>query len=221
MLPHVPEAAPASDEAKLRADLSRLEQSLLDIANNAHSAPELRKAANELRRGLALLDRPEQASGKTIRDLQNALFVRLPLLFQRVERLASLPPLSLGRLDPDIVRHYVGPDGSWRIEVAPRDPAAVTGFAEAVSSVAPAAMSIAFLEQAMISVMRNGLGTVIVGMLVTLLVAAALVTRGILASLRIIIPPLLLDADRRRLAGADGARLCVPRRFHSSSSPSR
>jgi hypothetical protein len=192
VLPHVPEAAPASDEAKLRADLSRLEQSLLDIANNPHSAAELRKAANELRRGLALLDKPDQAWGKTIRDLQDALFVRLPQLFQRVERLSSLPPLSLGRLDPDIVRHYVGPDGSWRIEVAPRDPAAVAGFAEAVSSIAPAATSIAFVEQAMTSVMRNGLGTVIAGMLVALLVAAAVVTRGILASLRIIIPPLLL-----------------------------
>jgi hypothetical protein len=113
-------------------------------------------------------------------------------LFQRVERLSSLPPLSLGRLDPDIVRHYVAPDGSWRIEVAPRDPTAVVAFAEAVNSIAPAAASVAFLEQATISVMRNGLATVIIGMLAALLVAAAVVTRGILASLRIIIPPLLL-----------------------------
>src|SRR4029078_4827442 len=86
VLPHVPEPAPASDEVKLRADLSRLEQSLLDIANNPHSAADLRKAANDMRRGLVLLDKPEQASAEAIRDLQNALFVRLPLLFQRVER---------------------------------------------------------------------------------------------------------------------------------------
>jgi hypothetical protein len=192
VLPKLPERSAETDEEHLRAELTRLEQSLLDIANTPSTAGELRSAASEFRRGLALLDGPGTASPETIRRLENALFARLPLLLGRVERLSNLPPLSVATLDPEIVHHFVAADGSWRIEISPRDPGALPKFAEAVRAIAPNAAGPAIIDALPAGMILRGLGIAIAGILAMSFFMVVGLARSALAGLRVIIPPVLL-----------------------------
>jgi hypothetical protein len=191
VLPKVPEQSAEAEEGALRSELDRLEQNLLVIANDPKTAPELKAAASEFRRTLALFDGPGPASPDAIRRLENAMFVRLPLLFERVERLSNLPVLSPTMLDPDIVGHHVGRDGSWLIEAAPREGIDRRRFAEAVRAVAPNATGSAFADLGSPRLMLQALGFCVIAMLALSFVAALLLGRSILAAVRVGLPPLL------------------------------
>jgi hypothetical protein len=191
VLPSLPEQSNETEE-RLRPELNRLEQHLLDIANDPRTAGDLKSAASEFRRSLALLDGPRLASPDAMRRLENSLFARLPLLFERAQRLANLPALSSTTLDPDIIHHFVAADGAWRIEVMPRNPAALGSFAGAVRAVAPNAAIPAIAELQLPALMRAGVGYMIAGILVLSLLGALVVTRSVLATIRVIIPPLLV-----------------------------
>lgn len=184
LLPHAPERSPDMSEDRLRNDLARLEEGLLEIASNPNTKAELKSAASEFRRSLALFDDPRLATPQTIAGLETALFERFAELLARVERLANPPPLSPASLDPDVAHRFVAGDGSWIIEVAPRAGVGSDAFAAAVAAVSPAAP--AKHED---TPYRASLGYGLAGIFLLGFVAASVAARSGLAGICICVPP--------------------------------
>jgi hypothetical protein len=186
LLPHAPERSPDMSEDRLSNDLARLEQGLLEIANNPKTEAELKSAASEFRRSLALFDDPRLATPQAVAGLQTAFFERFAELLARVERLANLPPVSPASLDPDIARRFVAGDGSWVIEVAPRAGVGSNAFTAAVAAVSPDMTGAPKLDD---TIFRASLGYGLAGTFLLAFVGAVVAARSGLAGIRVCVPP--------------------------------
>jgi predicted RND superfamily exporter protein len=154
VFPHNTNAVEDLPDDLLRAEFAKLVDGLRRIGAEPAAPRDLARAANELRRSLLLLDNNSTAPVSALRELERTFFVRLQLLLERIDRLSRLEPLTVERLDPAIYRQYVSQDGLWRIEVQPRRPDAIEGFAAALRSVTPEVAGAALIEADRLAVMR-------------------------------------------------------------------
>ncbi len=112
-----PRITPVQSEppADLRDQLDSLQESLRHISEAASTKPELKQAANSFRRSLALL--AATSGDKQIRQLENRLFGGFNRLAERADQLASIPPMNLGSLPPELHRLFGEEQGPFRLEV--------------------------------------------------------------------------------------------------------
>ncbi len=172
----------------LRAEFVKLQDGLRRIAAEPAATPELARAANELRRSLVLLDGNGVAAPSVLRQLERTFFVRLQLLLDRIDRLSRLDPLTVERLDPAIHRQYVSRAGLWRIEVQPRRPDDIEGFAAALRSVVPNAAGAALIEADRLAVMQAAMPAYAGGWLLLAFLLPLLLFRSLRKAMRILLP---------------------------------
>ena len=101
----------------LRDQIGLLQDSLSEIASQPNTRPELRDAADEFRRSLALLS--GTSSNAEIVEIENRLFGRFNTLADRSDFLASLENPNLESLDPRLKVLFLSQDNIYRLEVLP------------------------------------------------------------------------------------------------------
>ena len=172
----------------LRTEFVKLQDGLRRIAAEPAAMPELARAANEFRRSLVLLDGSGIAPPAALRQLERTFFVRLQLLLDRIDRLSRLDPLTVERLDPAIYHQYVSHGGLWRIEVQPRHPDDIEGFAAALRRVTPTVAGAALIEADRLAVMRAAMPAYVGGWLLLAVIMPLLLFRNLRKSVRILLP---------------------------------
>jgi predicted RND superfamily exporter protein len=191
----------------LRTEFVKLQDGLQRIAAEPKATPELASAANEFRRSLVLLDGSGIAPPAVLRQLERALFVRLQLLLDRIDRLSRLDPLTVERLDPAIYHQYVSRGGLWRIEVQPRHPDDIEGFAAALRSVTPTVAGAALIEAERLAVMRAAMPTYLGGWLLLVVIMPLVLFRNLRKSVRILLPVATASLLGFGITAMTGARL--------------
>ena len=111
-----------------------------------------------MRRSLDLFIAPAPPSTLAIAKLEKALFSGLPLLLQRIDRMARIAPLNINTLDPRIVRRFVAPDSRWRIEVSPIPGVGNIRFADGVRAIAPDAVGETIVADESAGMLRRDAG---------------------------------------------------------------
>lgn len=140
------------DPVEIEANFSDLQQQLTVIANGPASTQQLRDAALRLRRAIDLFVAPEPPDPPRVAALEKALFGGLGGLAELAQRLAVLQPPGIADLDPQLLRRFVAPDGTWRIEVMPRPGTGELSFAAALRRAVPQAAG-----EPVVSLVRNEL----------------------------------------------------------------
>ncbi len=100
----------------LRDQIGLLQDSLTEIAGLPNTRPELRDAADEFRRSLALLS--NTSSNAEIVEIENRLFGRFNTLADRSDFLASLENPNLESLDPRLKALFLSQYSVYRLEVS-------------------------------------------------------------------------------------------------------
>ena len=101
----------------LRDQISTLQDSLSDIAAEPATRPELRKAADEFRRSLALLS--ATSSNAEVIEFENRIFGRFNGLHDRANQLAAIEEPNLEELDARLKTLFLSGDNVYRLEVTP------------------------------------------------------------------------------------------------------
>jgi predicted RND superfamily exporter protein len=141
--------------------------------------PIVRSAERLRERLLALLDRMADASSALDIDaLENDLFGELPDALDGVLDALPTRTVTLEDLPPDLMRRYLAPDGTARVEVFSdtnlNEPGALERFSDLIHSVwpdagGPAAGTVA-LARAIVGSLRQALATAVVVIIVLLLI---------------------------------------------------
>ena len=178
--PFDPASAPVADDVTVQQNFDDLQTQLATIANGPASTPQLREAALRLRRAIALFISPEPPDAQRVAALQTSLFGGLARVSGLVQRLAVMEPPGVAALEPQLLRRFVAPDGTWRIEVMPRSGTGELSFAAALRRAVPQAAG-----EPVVSLVRNEMiHHEAILALATALFAAALVVLAALRSLR-------------------------------------
>lgn len=180
LTPLEPAVAPVADEVALQQNFADLQGQLNTIAASQAASEPLREAALRLRRAVDLFIATEPPDGTRVAELQKSLFGGLGAVSALAQRLAALQPPGVADLDPQLLRRFVAPDGTWRIEVMPRAGTGELSFAAALRRAAPQAAG-----EPIVSLVRNEMihHEAIIA-LATALLAAALLVLAALRSLR-------------------------------------
>lgn len=101
----------------LRDQISTLQDSLSDIAAEPATRPELRKAADEFRRSLALLS--ATSSNAEVIEFENRIFGRFNALHDRANQLVAIEEPNLEELDARLKTLFLSGDNVYRLEVTP------------------------------------------------------------------------------------------------------
>ncbi len=101
----------------LRDQISTLQDSLSDIAAEPATRPELRKAADEFRRSLALLS--ATSSNAEVIEFENRIFGRFNALHDRANQLVAIEEPNLEELDARLKTLFLSADNVYRLEVTP------------------------------------------------------------------------------------------------------
>jgi hypothetical protein len=101
----------------LRDQILTLQESLTEIAAQPATRPELRKAADEFRRSLALLS--ATSSNAEVIEIENRIFGRFNALHDRANQLAAIEEPSLEALDARLKTLFLSADNVYRLEVTP------------------------------------------------------------------------------------------------------
>jgi uncharacterized protein len=102
---------------ELRDQISTLQDSLSDIAAEPATRPELRKAADEFRRSLALLS--ATSSNAEVIEFENRIFGRFNALHDRANQLVAVEEPNLEGLDTRLKTLFLSGDNVYRLEVTP------------------------------------------------------------------------------------------------------
>ena len=114
--PHIGSlSAQTSDD--LRDQIAALQDSLTEIASLPTTRPQLRDAADEFRRSLALLS--GTSNNAEIIEVENRLFGGFNALADRANFLAALEKPELKSLDPRLKSLFLSPDNIYRLEITP------------------------------------------------------------------------------------------------------
>ncbi|MGE3830224.1 MAG: hypothetical protein AB7F76_04445 [Parvibaculaceae bacterium] len=186
--PRFPTQTEPLSDTDLVNSFRRLQLGLQAIAAQPAAGKDLVAAATELRRSLNLLEGNGLATPVELRKLDRASFGRLQVLFDSVDRLSRLEPLTIEKLDPAILRRYVAKDGRWRIEVQPRDPLNLDGFIAAMRELAPAMAGKALIEADTRRLLRDGVPWLLAGWLAAILLMPVIVFRKALSVVRGVLP---------------------------------
>ncbi len=101
----------------LRDQISTLQDSLSDIAAEPATRPELRKAADEFRRSLALLS--ATSSNAEVIEFENRIFGSFNALHDRANQMAAIEEPNLEELDARLKTLFLSGDNVYRLEVTP------------------------------------------------------------------------------------------------------
>lgn len=180
LTPLDPNVRSVADDVTLQQNFADLETQLNTIAASPAASAPLREAALRLRRAVDLFIAPQAPDAARVAELQTALFGGLGQLSALVQRLAVLQPPGVTDLDPQLLRRFVAPDGTWRIEVMPRSGTGELSFAAALRRAAPQAAG-----EPVVSLVRNEMihHEAIIA-LATALLAATVLVLLLLRSLR-------------------------------------
>jgi hypothetical protein len=129
----------AIDEEALKTSFAGLETELGLIAASPSASPALKDAANRLRRAVTLFGSADQLTAQRMVGLEKALFGSLGQASALAARLATLKEPGIADLDPNLLARFVAPDGTWRIEVMPRDGIGALSFAATLRRTIPEA----------------------------------------------------------------------------------
>lgn len=180
LTPLEPNIGAVADDVTLQQNFADLQLQLNTIANSAAASQPLRDAALRLRRAVDLFVATQPPDAPRVAELQSSLFGGLGALSSLVQRLAQLAPPGVADLDPQLLRRFVAPDGTWRIEVMPRSGTGELSFAAALRRAAPQSAG-----EPVVSLVRNEMihHEAIIALATALLAAAVLVV-VVLRSLR-------------------------------------
>jgi len=180
LTPLDPAVAPVADDVTLQQNFADLQAQLNTIAASQAASEPLREAALRLRRAVDLFIATEPPDATRVAELQKSLFGGLGAVSALAQRLAALQPPGVADLDPQLLRRFVAPDGTWRIEVMPRVGTGELSFAAALRRAAPQAAG-----EPVVSLVRNEMihHEAIIALAAALL-AAALLVLAALRSLR-------------------------------------
>lgn len=137
LAPFDPAFGAVADDVTLQQNFDDLQTQLNAIAASPTASQDLRDAALRLRRAVDLFVAPEPPGAARVAELQTSLFGGLATVSQLVQRLAVMPAPSVADLEPQLLRRFVAPDGTWRVEVMPRSGTGELSFAAALRRVAP------------------------------------------------------------------------------------
>lgn len=178
--PFDPVIAPVADQVSLQQSFDDLQARLGGIANSPASTPQLREAALRLRRSIGLFIAAEAPDVQRVAALQTSLFGGLATVSALAQRLAVMQPPGVAALEPQLLRRFVAPDGTWRIEVMPRSRTGELSFAAALRRAVPQAAG-----EPVVSLVRNEMiHHEAILALATALLAACVVVLVALRSLR-------------------------------------
>lgn len=150
LTPLAPAFRSAPGEEQLRESFADLEEQLTAIAVGSATSPALKDAALRLRRAVTLFVAAEPPTAARVAELDRALFGGLGQLSATAERLAQLVVPGVKDLDPRLLRRFVSEEGTWRIEVMPRNGTGELSFAAALRRTLPAAAG-----EPLVSLARN------------------------------------------------------------------
>jgi len=148
--PFDPAFGTLADDVTLQQNFDDLQAQLSNIANGPASTPQLRDAALRLRRAIALFVAPEPPDSTRVAALQTSLFGGLAKVSALAQRLAVMQPPGVAALEPQLLRRFVAPDGTWRIEVMPRSGTGELSFAASLRRAVPQAAG-----EPLVSLVRN------------------------------------------------------------------
>ena len=178
--PFDPDFGGTADDATLQQNFDDLQSQLTNIANGQASSPQLREAALRLRRAVELFVAPQQPDAQRVAVLEKSLFGGIGAVSALVQRLAVMQPPGINDLAPQLLRRFVAPDGTWRVEVMPRSGTGELSFAAALRRAVPQAAG-----EPVVSLVRNEMiHHEAILALVTALFAASIVVLANLRSLR-------------------------------------
>ncbi len=101
----------------LRDQITNLQESLSEIAQQETTRPDLRDSADEFRRSLELLS--GTSGNAEIANVENRLFGNFSALAERANMLASVEKPELETLDKRLKSLFLSPDNIYRLEVTP------------------------------------------------------------------------------------------------------
>lgn len=113
----LPQQASRLDD--LQQQMDTLGESLTNIANAQGARPELKAAAEDLRRSLALFS--NTGTERELLRFENRLFGSFNRLSKWAEAVAKLDPPEIKNLDPALRSMFQAANGDLRIEVTPQD----------------------------------------------------------------------------------------------------
>ncbi len=129
------------DDKALAAALERLGQTAAYLAQIPGAPADLRKAAGDLAGRVDTFRKSENGNAQALARLDNAWFTKFPSTMQRLNLLASAPPVTAKNIDPNLRDRFIAPDGRQRLEVVPsgdmRKSAQLDRFVDAVTKLAP------------------------------------------------------------------------------------
>ncbi len=186
----------AGNTARLRA-LSGAARNLRKIMNAPAAPRELRAAAARLRAAIELFLAERGGKAQNVSRLETAIFIRLPDLLARLNRLASARALSVRDMDPALRSWYIAPDGRWRLEIVPAaaltTEAAMRDFVSAVRGVVPGAAGAPAEITGAADVVSHAMLTATLTALAVVVVIVLAVMRSFLATL-LVLAPIVLSA---------------------------
>jgi hypothetical protein len=178
-------------EGRLRA-MRRLISALHRIKGSDTAPLEIRRAAADLAGRLEAFLAARGNDARALARLEAAIFVRLPELLHGLSRLLRAGPVTLDNLDPDLRRHYIAPDGTWRVEAIPAAPLfsteALRDFARAVRSAVPGATGAPVEIVGAADVVSRAMLAAILLSLVSVIVLVMLATRRLVDALLALAP---------------------------------
>jgi hypothetical protein len=137
LTPFEPAFRGPADAIQLAQSFAALEAQLTAIAVEPATSPALKEAALRLRRAVTLFIAPQPPTPARVAALEKALFGGLAELSALTARLASLEVPDVSSLDPRLRRRFVSEEGTWRIEVMPRNGTGQLSFAAALRRAVP------------------------------------------------------------------------------------
>ncbi|MBI2719672.1 MAG: hypothetical protein HYX36_13075 [Rhizobiales bacterium] len=175
-LPGGPAASDVPDAPALDRTFADLATGLRQISDSPAASPELRDAAQRLRRAVALYAGPVTPDANRTAGLEDALFSGLGDLAAAADRLARLDDPRPADLDRDLQRRFVAADGTWRMEAVPAAGVSRLSFAAAIRRLDPAAAGDPIAELARNEIMHHeaGLAAAFAGAAAVLLLLAYL-----------------------------------------------
>lgn len=145
-----PAFGPPADNATLEQEFGDLQAQLANVASAQAASQDLRDAALRLRRAVELYVAPGPPDAQGVASLEKALFGGLGAVAAFAQRMAVAQPPTVDQLEPQLLRRFVAPDGTWRIEVMPRSGTGELSFAAALRRAVPQAAG-----EPVVSLVRN------------------------------------------------------------------
>ena len=172
LTPLDPDFGPIADDVTLQQNFQEIQAQLTSIAGSAAATPQLKEAALRLRRAIDLLIAPQPPDAQRVAELEKSLFGGLGAVSAQAQRLSVLQPPGVADLDPQLLRRFVAPDGTWRVEVMPRSGTGELSFAAALRRAVPQSAG-----EPVVALVRNEMihHEAIIALATALLAAAVLV----------------------------------------------